>query len=88
MKNLIAFTETTTRLKGEIRAITKRGFGFIRENNSRQDIFFHASELVNCEFNKLANLTPVSFLVRRQHDGRIYCVDVQVENVDAAEGGE
>lgn len=61
---------------GEIkRLIKQRGFGFIRHEETREDLFFHASEVVNIKFEDLAPGDRVVFLIRGREDKR-YCIDV------------
>lgn len=64
---------------GEVRRVFKeRGFGFIRHDETREDFFFHASELVNISFKDLVPGDRVSFLVREKKNRR-FCVDVVIE---------
>jgi len=60
------------------RIIEDRGFGFIRDDESREDLFFHASELVNVKFEDLKTGDRVAFRVG-EHVGRSCCLDVVVE---------
>ncbi|MBU0661398.1 cold shock domain-containing protein [Patescibacteria group bacterium] len=39
--------------QGTIKRLTDRGFGFIAVDGQDTDIFFHAKELVDIEFNDL-----------------------------------
>ena len=39
--------------QGTIKRLTDRGFGFIAIEGQEKDIFFHAKELVEVEFNDL-----------------------------------
>lgn len=64
---------------GEIKRLFKeRGFGFIQHDETREDLFFHASELVNVEFKDLEPGDRVSFLPR-ERNGKWFCIDVVVE---------
>lgn len=64
---------------GEIkRLIKQRGFGFIRHDETREDLFFHASEVVNAKFEDLAPGDRVAFLIWGRKDKR-YCIDVVIE---------
>lgn len=61
---------------GEIkRLIAGKGFGFIRHDETREDLFFHTSELVNVEFKDLEPGDRVSFLPR-ERGNRWFCIDV------------
>lgn len=47
---------------GIIARVTDRGFGFITpEGDSEKDIFFHANELQNVQFNDLREGDKVTF---------------------------
>lgn len=47
---------------GTIARVTDRGFGFITpEGDSEKDIFFHANELQNVQFNDLREGDKVTF---------------------------
>lgn len=43
--------------------MTDRGFGFIAREGSDKDLFFHAKELQNAEFNELQEGAQVEFEV-------------------------
>lgn len=47
--------------QGTIARLTDRGFGFISREGEDSDLFFHANELQNCEFNELREGDAVSF---------------------------
>lgn len=47
--------------KGTIARLTDRGFGFIARENGQKDIFFHANELKNVQFNDLREGDAVTF---------------------------
>ncbi len=66
-------------VQGEIRALLSRGFGYVRTLDTREDVFFHASELINGSFNELKLNQQVSFLIRERGDGRRYAIDVTIE---------
>lgn len=46
---------------GTIARLTDRGFGFIARENGEKDIFFHANELQNAQFNDLREGDRVTF---------------------------
>ena len=46
---------------GTIARLTDRGFGFITQEGSDKDLFFHANELKNVEFNDLKEGDAVTF---------------------------
>lgn len=49
--------------KGTIARLTDKGFGFIKPDDSDQDLFFHANELKDVEFNDLKEGQEVTFQV-------------------------
>lgn len=49
--------------KGKIARITDRGFGFISQDGEEKDLFFHATELQDVEFNDLQEGDDVTFEV-------------------------
>lgn len=48
---------------GTIARLTDKGFGFIKPDDSEQDLFFHANELKDVEFNDLQEGAKVTFQV-------------------------
>jgi len=46
---------------GKIARLTDRGFGFISQEGEEKDLFFHATELVDVEFNDLQDGDDVTF---------------------------
>lgn len=69
---------TNTTQTGKImRLFKERGFGFLRHDETREDLFFHASELVNVEFKDLEPGDRVSFLPR-ERNGKWFCIDVEI----------
>ncbi|MEA3323165.1 MAG: cold shock domain-containing protein [Patescibacteria group bacterium] len=46
---------------GKIARLTDRGFGFISQEGEEKDLFFHATELVDVEFNDLQEGDDVTF---------------------------
>lgn len=49
--------------KGKIARLTDRGFGFISQDGEEKDLFFHATELQDVEFNDLQEGDDVTFEV-------------------------
>ncbi len=49
--------------EGTIARVTDRGFGFITPKDGEKDLFFHANELQNAEFNDLREGDAVTFEV-------------------------
>ncbi len=47
--------------EGTIARLTDRGFGFISRKDEEKDVFFHANELKNAEFNDLREGDKVAF---------------------------
>jgi len=48
---------------GKISRLTDRGFGFISQEGEEKDLFFHATELVDVEYNDLQEGDEVTFEV-------------------------
>jgi len=46
---------------GKISRLTDRGFGFISIEGEEKDLFFHATELVDVEYNDLQEGDEVTF---------------------------
>jgi cold shock protein len=57
--NIISFQ--TKMAEGTIKRLTDRGFGFIAQEGSDKDLFFHATELINGQFNDLKEGDKVQF---------------------------
>ncbi len=49
--------------QGTIVRLTDRGFGFIAREGQEKDLFFHANELKNVQFNDLKEGDKVTFEV-------------------------
>lgn len=47
--------------QGTIARLTDNGFGFISREGEEKDLFFHATDLVDVEYNDLKEGEPVSF---------------------------
>jgi CspA family cold shock protein len=54
---------------GKIKRVTDRGFGFISQEGSDKDLFFHSKELVGVQFNELQEGDSVEFEVSESPKG-------------------
>lgn len=52
---------STTMQQGTIQKILDRGYGFIKPNDSDDDLFFHANELQNADFDSIQEGDAVEF---------------------------
>lgn len=50
-------------MQGTIKKLTDKNFGFITQEGSDKDVFFHASELEGVEFDELREGDAVTFEV-------------------------
>ena len=75
--------EPAKTLTGTIRALYGT-YGFVREEVSRRDFFFHQSELVNASFRDLRPGMTVEFFgirdERERYKGKLRAVDVVIDN--------
>ncbi len=55
---------------GTIKTITDRGFGFIKPEDGREDIFFHRSSLVGTTFEQLRQGDRVTFNAENDPRGK------------------
>ncbi|MDD5489867.1 MAG: cold shock domain-containing protein [Candidatus Moranbacteria bacterium] len=55
--------------QGTIKRLTDRGFGFISQEGSDKDLFFHSNELQGVEFNDLKEGDKVEFEVSESPKG-------------------
>jgi CspA family cold shock protein len=55
---------------GKITRLTDRGFGFIAQEGEEKDLFFHASELQDIEYNDLQEGDEVTFEVAEGPKGQ------------------
>jgi len=55
--------------QGTIKRLTDRGFGFISREGSDKDLFFHAKELQDAQFNDLKEGDKVQFEVSESQKG-------------------
>ena len=75
-------------LKGTIRRLTDRGFGFIKTGDET-DIFFHRNDLEGVEFNSLSEGQEVEFEKGQGRDGRPRAVKVKLIGAQAgADSGD
>lgn len=66
---------------GTIKTLTDRGFGFIRPEDGREDIFFHRSALVGVSFEQLRQGDHVTFTAENDPRGKgPRAADVQLAN--------
>ncbi|MFB6212507.1 MAG: cold-shock protein [Candidatus Magasanikbacteria bacterium] len=56
-------------MKGSIDKLTNRGYGFISVEDEEEDVFFHASELVDADFENLEEGTEVEFRMQEGEKG-------------------
>jgi len=49
------------KMTGKIARVTDRGFGFITPDEGDKDVFFHAKDLVEVEFDELQEGDAVTF---------------------------
>ena len=57
-------------MQGSIKKLTDKNFGFITQEGSDSDLFFHASELDGVEFNDLREGDSVEFEVTDTPKGK------------------
>ena len=50
-------------MQGTIKKLTDKNFGFISQEGEERDLFFHANELVDVDFNELKEGDTVAFEV-------------------------
>lgn len=60
---------TTYMQQGTIARLTDKGFGFITREGEEKDLFFHANELVDVEYNDLREGDAVTFEVEEGPKG-------------------
>ncbi|MFA6410874.1 MAG: cold shock domain-containing protein [Candidatus Buchananbacteria bacterium] len=56
-------------MQGKIKKLTDKNFGFISQDDGQKDLFFHASELVGCDFSDLREGDLVTFEVKESPKG-------------------
>ena len=63
---------------GTVKTLTDRGFGFIRPDEGREDIFFHRSSLVGLSMEELHQGDQVTYNTEPDPRGRgLRAVDVR-----------
>lgn len=62
-------------MKGSIKVL-KEGFGFIVSPDSKDDVFFHANNLENVEFNSLEVNQELEFEIGEGQNGKKQAVNV------------
>ena len=62
-------------MKGTIKAL-REGFGFVTMEGSDKDMFFHANNLVDVEFNDLQMGQTLSYELGEGRDGRQQAIEV------------
>ena len=55
--------------KGTIARLTNRGYGFISQEEADKDLFFHANELKEVDFNDLKEGDKVTFEIAEGQKG-------------------
>ena len=56
-------------MKGTIKSLTQKGFGFITPEGQDKDVFFHSSSLVGVTFNELQVGEAVTFEMETSEKG-------------------
>ncbi len=56
-------------MKGTIKRLTDRGFGFIAPEGESKDVFFHSSDLNGVQFNDLQVGQMVTFEIAQSDKG-------------------
>ena len=56
-------------MKGTIKTLTEKGFGFIAREGEVKDLFFHSKELVGVTYDELRTGDQVSFEVVQTEKG-------------------
>jgi CspA family cold shock protein len=63
-------------MKGTIKKLTEKGFGFITGEGMGKDLFFHSNSLVGVQFNELHEGDAVTFETEESPKG-LNAVNVQ-----------
>lgn len=56
-------------MKGAIKKVTDRGYGFIGVEDKENDIFFHSNDLVDVSFDELREGDEVTFEIEESDKG-------------------
>ena len=70
-------------IKGTIRRLMDRGYGFIKTEQD-EDLFFHSNNLEGVEFNSLSEGQEVEFEKGQGRDGRPQATNVKLAATQAA----
>jgi CspA family cold shock protein len=63
-------------MKGAIKKLTDKGFGFISQEGAQKDVFFHMNSLVGVRFDELREGDAVTFDTEQSPKG-VNAVNVQ-----------
>ncbi len=58
--------------------VLKDGYGFIKVEEGNGDVFFHANNLVNCEYDELEEGMTLSFEMGEGRNGKEQAVNVEL----------
>jgi len=56
-------------MKGTIKKLTDKGFGFISSEGQEKDLFFHSNSLVGVQYNELHEGDEVSYEIEQSEKG-------------------
>lgn len=56
-------------MKGTIKKLTDKGFGFIASEGQEKDLFFHSNNLVGVQFNELHEGDEVTYETEQSDKG-------------------
>ena len=73
-------------VKGTIRRLMDRGYGFIK-TEQEEDLFFHRNDIEGVEFNSLKEGQEVEFEKGQGRDGRPQAVKVRLTTTQVDDGG-
>ena len=71
-------------MKGTIKNLNERGYGFIKVEGQTEEIFFHSSALVGVQFNELQQGDAVSFETEQKPDNKTGQMKTSAINVERA----
>ena len=69
--------------KGTIKRLMDRGFGFIKSEGQKEDIFFHRNDLQGIQFNDLREGLEVEFEMAMGRNNRQQAVNVRPSQPEA-----
>lgn len=67
--SLFLFDHSTNHMKGTIKKLTDKGFGFISYEGAAKDLFFHSKSLVGVTFDELREGEAVTFETEQSEKG-------------------